>query len=293
MGGGTSIIEALVAGRKAIGVDLNPIATFVTDVKTSPLSANQIAEIINWSESIGSWTIQPDRNEITTVDQRLTNLPGGLLRFLVSALDSVATLPGRRTQRFARCVLLRVAQLLTDCWSDEYDIATFSKRLARVARQMCDGIEDFSHQIMQNGLKKNQITGRRLLLETSTIGVEKSFSFDNQYSRPKLVLTSPPYPGVHVLYHRWQINGRRETPVPYWIVDSPDGHGPAHFTMGGRSARGIESYFHMIEDAYKSLRVMIDDDGVLVQLVAFADIDRQLPTYLEAMNRAGFRAVLR
>lgn len=290
MGGGTSIIEALVAGRKAIGIDLNPISTFVTDVKTSPLSANQIDAIVDWSKSTEIWASRLDRNEVLTVDHRLTNLPDKLLPFLVSAQQSVTTLPGRRTPRFARCVLLRVAQLLTESWTNDYDFDTFSKKLVRVARQMCDGIEDFSYQVKQRGLKKNQITGRRLLLEASTIGVENSFSFDNQHARPKLVLTSPPYPGVHVLYHRWQINGRRETPVPYWIVDSPDGHGPAHFTMGGRSARGVESYFHMIAAAYKSVRMMIHDDGVLVQLVAFTDIDRQLPSYLEAMSRAGFKS---
>ena len=32
---------------------------------------------------------------------------------------------------------------------------------------------------------------------------------------PQLILTSPPYPGVYVLYHRWKIGGRRESPAPF------------------------------------------------------------------------------
>jgi hypothetical protein len=40
---------------------------------------------------------------------------------------------------------------------------------------------------------------------------------------PKLVLTSPPYPGVHVLYHRWQVDGRKETPLPFMIAGKLDG----------------------------------------------------------------------
>src|SRR5687768_8259008 len=38
MGGGTTIVEALANGRRAIGIDLNPLAAFVTLVKTTPLS---------------------------------------------------------------------------------------------------------------------------------------------------------------------------------------------------------------------------------------------------------------
>src|SRR5260370_20191625 len=38
MGGGTTIVEAIALGRKAIGVDLNSLAHFVSTVKTTPLS---------------------------------------------------------------------------------------------------------------------------------------------------------------------------------------------------------------------------------------------------------------
>lgn len=38
MGGGTAIVEGLAEGRLAVGVDLNPLAHFVTCVKTAQLS---------------------------------------------------------------------------------------------------------------------------------------------------------------------------------------------------------------------------------------------------------------
>src|SRR5690349_17879121 len=38
MGGATTIVEALAAGRRAVGIDINPIAHFVATVKTTPLS---------------------------------------------------------------------------------------------------------------------------------------------------------------------------------------------------------------------------------------------------------------
>ena len=45
MGGGTSLIEAVRLNRKIVGIDLNPIATFVANVKLTKLSKAQIDEI--------------------------------------------------------------------------------------------------------------------------------------------------------------------------------------------------------------------------------------------------------
>ena len=46
MGGGTSIIEAIRSNRKVVGIDLNPISTFVSKVKITKLSKIQIKTAI-------------------------------------------------------------------------------------------------------------------------------------------------------------------------------------------------------------------------------------------------------
>src|SRR2546425_5884094 len=38
MGGGTTVIEGLSLGRRVIGTDVNALAHFVSDVRTTPLS---------------------------------------------------------------------------------------------------------------------------------------------------------------------------------------------------------------------------------------------------------------
>src|SRR5215472_1710906 len=40
MGGGTTAVEALAAGRRFAGCDLNPLATFIAEVKTTPLHSD-------------------------------------------------------------------------------------------------------------------------------------------------------------------------------------------------------------------------------------------------------------
>jgi hypothetical protein len=42
MGGGTTIIESIASGRRAIGTDINPLSSFITKVKTTPLSKKQL-----------------------------------------------------------------------------------------------------------------------------------------------------------------------------------------------------------------------------------------------------------
>ena len=50
MGGGTTLIEALRAERKVIGIDLNPIATFVTKVKSTKISKKNYDNIEKWAD---------------------------------------------------------------------------------------------------------------------------------------------------------------------------------------------------------------------------------------------------
>jgi len=76
--------------------------------------------------------------------------------------------------------------------------------------------------------------------------------------------------------------------MPYWLADSRDGLGPRHYTMGGRSQVGEEVYFAEIEGTWRALRRLLKHDALVVQVVAFASPDRQLPRYLHAMEQAGY-----
>src|SRR5574342_186133 len=42
MGGGTSVVESLAAGRHALGSDINSLAWFITLTKTTPISSTDI-----------------------------------------------------------------------------------------------------------------------------------------------------------------------------------------------------------------------------------------------------------
>ena len=104
---------------------------------------------------------------------------------------------------------------------------------------------------------------------------------------PQLVVTSPPYPGVHVLYHRWQVDGRKETPAPFWIANKLDGAGSSYYTMGDRKFPDLATYFANVSKTMSSVASLCDRGTIIVQMVAFSDPSWQLKRYLQTMHDAG------
>jgi hypothetical protein len=95
-----------------------------------------------------------------------------------------------------------------------------------------------------------------------------------------------------VLYHRWQVNGRAETPMAYYLSDLSDGLGASHYTMGGRAPDSEDVYFPSVTASYRGLQRLLLPDARVVQLISFNAPDRQLPLYLKAMDEAGYDAVM-
>jgi hypothetical protein len=125
-------------------------------------------------------------------------------------------------------------------------------------------------------------------LHRSAIGLEEHFRA-NGLRAPKLVLTSPPYPGIHVLYHRWQVDGRKETPAPFWIADKLDGAGSSFYTMGDRKYPALATYFGQLKAAFTSVAAICDTATTIVQMVGFSEPEWQLPQYLAVMEAAGLQ----
>ena len=51
-GGGTTVVEAMVLGRRAAGMDVSSLAAFLTRTKTTPISVRDEAAILGWLDGI-------------------------------------------------------------------------------------------------------------------------------------------------------------------------------------------------------------------------------------------------
>ena len=294
IGGGTTAVEAIAQGRRVLGVDANSLAVFVTRAKTTPLSARSWSRIEQWLDRRPLRCAAPPG----APDPRSAGLPTPLRRRLRSGLTSLQEIDHIDARRLARCCLLRLAQwsLETQFSPDSRDylpgIAHLEAKLEELTDQAANGMAELETAAAMHGIRKSTIVVSRRLRRASAWEDFCADTFGDHIGKIKLVLTSPPYPGVHVLYHRWQVMSRRETAAPYWIANSQDGLGPAYYMMGGRSQSGQSDYFERLTIAFRHIRRVLSRDGLVVQLVAFSHPDVQLPLFMEAMSAAGFVATM-
>ena len=296
MGGGTTLVEASVLGRRVVGTDINELAVFITKVKTTPLTEKQLQVAIEWLNGIGNAlnlhnpplraTEWEDLGYQKNISGKTTWPIRKLIEFLLAAAQEITD---PRVQDFVRCALLRSGQWALDCKETIPRAEEFKQQFSRTLFQMVQSAREYRKAIkdvVMFGKEIEKVSAPKCL-NCSAIDVD----FDSIFvglKQPRLILTSPPYPGVHALYHRWQVNGRRETPAPFWIANCLDGNGASFYTLGDRKQQNLASYFHQMRLVFKTLARISTPQTILVQLVAFSSPDWQLQKYLSAIKDAGF-----
>lgn len=293
MGGGTSLVEASALGRRSIGVDINSLAVFLARVKTQQLGPRDLACIQAWFADL------PERLNLHNASQLdhawkesgyQRNISGPstwpVRKTIELALGHLSELEGIKQQEFARCVLLRTAQWALDCRTDVPSANEIRGRLMMHLADMVDGYRCYAKAVQEATTGVGHVTPQTICLHRSTIGLHQDTALAT-LPRPALILTSPPYPGVHVLYHRWQVLGRREAPAPYWIAGTHDGAGASFYTFGDRQAHS-KRYGEYLAHAFESLAQIAGPRTMVVQMVAFSDPASQLPEYLRVLESVGF-----
>ena len=292
VGGGTTLVEAIAAGREAVGVDISTLAEFVTGIKCTVFSEEELDKLDWWASRVAA---SVDIHKPSTVLSGYEDLGyykhlkhrsrWRLRKAIEQSLASAIKLGTPRLEAFGRCVVLRTAQWALDGRSKRASVADFRRVMTDTAAEMVSGARELRATANVNG--RQSVT----ILRRSAIGIEQEVSL-RAMRAPKLVVTSPPYPGVHVLYHRWQVDGRKEAPLPFMIANKLDGAGPSCYTMGDRKYPGLKTYFDNIKGSMSSVAALADADTIVVQMVAFSAPDWQLPRYLEAMEEAGLSEML-
>lgn len=296
LGGGTTSVEARILGRRSIGIDVNSLSTFVSRVKTTPLSNKDISLISSWVETLPKCLNLNNRAKFSAKwKEYYKNIESRdswrIKKVIQLTLDNIEHLSPKQ-QNFVRCGLLRTSQWALDSRKIIPSVSHFRGQLQVDFNAMLNGIQNYSNVVRIADSNWNaKFLPRTTILNRSVVGIENE-SVIKKFSPPKLILTSPPYPGVHILYHRWQVKGRRETPAPYWITNTINGSGASYYTFGSREERGLASYFANTYRSFKSLAEISDSATMVVQMIAFSEPGWQLPLYLETLNEAGFAEII-
>ena len=286
VGGGTTAVEAVLGGRRALVADINPLATFVTRAKTTPLTNAQETLVNKWIADVanhakiyrGAAGFHQWRADgyLRHIESRETWRITKLIRLALDWLPKQDT----NAEQFCRCVLLRTGQWAFDLGNRIPTVSEFREVLTVHGQGMLDIATSHSP-------KTHPANGHLDILDAALPGLS-SHPRLLEVGSPALILTSPPYPGVHVAYHRWKLFSRKETPAPYWIANKEDSNGLAHYTMSARSGRDLRRYFAKLHAAYTDLAAIASDHTILVQIVGFSDPQNHLPRFLDTMTSAGF-----
>ena len=293
VGGGTTLVEAQAMGRRATGVDLSSLAVFVSTVKTTPLPEPITAELQGWfaalmpklnlrrtSVHFADWAAEGYyRNIECARTWRIRKL-------LELALGEVQRLSDRRAVEFARCALLRTGQWALDGRKMIPSADAFRNALETNYRGMLATVRALS-----NSTCSNSDRSRIRVIQGSAANLEHLLAA-GELDKANLILTSPPYPGLHVLYHRWQILGGREAAAPYWIADKLDGSTSLYYTLGDRREVELKRYFGELETCFNAIASVAAPDTIIVQMVAFSEPDWQLSRYLSIMRQCGLEELL-
>lgn len=295
MGGGTTLVEAMARGRQGVGSDINSLAVFVTRVKTTVLSNVEKESIRDWARRVIPnlmYHRQLSSPASLTQNSYIRNLNLCRARFIKKviaiALSTLCDLPSDETRMFIRCALLRTAQWALDGRRTQANVGPFRERLGFYIDVMLDAMNELEKSL--TFLSKD--VRKPVLFEGDASNIQNSPFFASRSRLVDLVVTSPPYPGLHVLYHRWQVDGRKETPAPYWIIDCPDGQGDSHYNFGSRHQKHLQSYFTKSLATLRAVRMIMRPGAHMVQMIAFGDPQNQLPRYLANMKTAGFKEIL-
>ena len=293
VGGGTSLVEAIALGRHAIGVDISELAEFVATVKTAILSDGELGNLERWLQrlpeqiNIHGWSVTFADYEDRGYYKHLNHPSRWRFRKAIEqALRSAMRLDSGRTEAFARCIILRTAQWALDGRKKLPSMAEFRNMLVGNGMEMITAAKK-----LRAAAESHHEPPAARVFNRSAAGLEEDQRLATLPS-PKLVLTSPPYPGIHVLYHRWQVDGRKEAPLPFMIANKLDGAGSSYYTMGDRKYPELATYFANIEATMSSVAALADDSTIFVQMVAFSEPRGQLPRYLETMERLGLSELL-
>ena len=289
VGGGTTLVEALASGRDAIGVDISTLAEFIAKVKSTVFSDAELEKLERWSVSLPN-AINIHKPSVSLSDyaalgyyRHLDHSSRWRLRKAIEQIMVCATALGTpRLEAFGRCVVLRTAQWALDGRRIRASVDEFRELLPRHAAEMVHGARELRAAVKANKEHRPKIE----IINRSAAGLEGDARMRGRRA-PNLVVTSPPYPGVHVLYHRWQVDGRKEAPLPFMIANKLDGAGSSYYTMGDRKYPGLKTYFDSIRATMSSVASLADRHTIIVQMVAFSEQDWQLPRYLETMEEAG------
>lgn len=200
-GSGTTLVEAALLGHRAVGTDLNPVATLVASAKTTGLSPRGVRQLESVAASVDDLAVlaTSDASELQRVAGELPEFRNREKWFeasvsaeLCAILSAVRHVGDLVARRLARCVFSSIVVAVSNQESEtrwrsvtkEVEAGETCRRFARKLRESVAQVSSFV----------TEASGSASVLRCDSRSVPlRSASVD-------FVVTSPPYANSHDYY---------------------------------------------------------------------------------------------
>lgn len=291
MGGGTSLIESIRLNRRVVGIDLNPIAYFVTKVKITKLSKAQIDKIELWAFLMSqNLNYKLKNDQFTKEALSLINYKGlgrkdifnlkTIIKGTSFYLEKLKEIRDKKVKDFLKLLILRC---LHSTLHDKRPIADFHIFKRKIRSNSLDMLEGMS------ALDKYLINSRNKFSIYSKSSTKINKTKELKSKKVKLIITSPPYPGINISYSRWQIHGRRNTTLPYLVLGIPVPENKSIFNFQSPRNKTYNLYFDKLKTIFKSIKKICSKNTIILQLVAFNHENGLFEKYLKTLEDCGFK----
>ncbi len=196
-GSGTVLVEAMVLGRDAVGVDLNPLAVELSRVKTRPTTESERCQLLELAKQVEA-SAEERRRSRAGPTRRYGSLDRELFDVhVLLELDGLRAGLDALPRGASRCALeLVLSSILTKVSKQPGDTSA-----ERVARRIAGGFTLRMFVRRAEELARQQAEFAALLppsVPSTEVALGDARRLDAVLDRSvDLVVTSPPYPGVY------------------------------------------------------------------------------------------------
>ena len=292
-GGGTTGIEATLRARHVFSSDLSPLAVFLARAKGTEYRLKDYSAVEEWADdclNISYLSLTRDSHLVEDGRMSLGALEGPEYRYVLAALSGWERQLRDLTfgQDLARLALLRCGQRTLDLRREIPTLDALRDTLLATVNHTISASLIFSKELREVWASQKS----RRSYKCRELPVHKIDSRQGLGRRKaQLAVFSPPYPGIHVLYPRWQLLGRKESAAPFWLAGVSGDTNETTYTMGRRGVERTDEFVAMYSNGLRSLATVLDPGAFMVQMIGFKDPSHQLPQVLRSIRHAGFQEV--
>ena len=283
-GSGTTLVEAMLAKRNSIGIDINPIAKLVSMAKTTTPDRNELVDMQTFNDKIYEYAENPDATRclpnFTNRDHWFKKEVGSEIALI---LEMIRSEDSPAIHDFLRAMVSAIVVSVSNQQSDTRYVAV-EKNIG-----IGDVIETYTQKTRDAFARLQEFVGAVDEKVVSEVHCHDSRDLSIlETNSVDLVVTSPPYPNVYdyYLYHKQRMNC-----LGMDYRDARDNEIGSRLRYSSKK-ESIETFYDDIYDCLAGLQRVVKPEKAIVIVMGDSIVQGQLIDGFEIISNVAKEAGL-